>query len=170
MVCAMALLVSACGQSPRPAEPGPTPAAPSSGGATTTPAATPPQAEASLERGHITLNHQIQFETNSDVIREADSTTVLNALVALLRENSQIRRLRVEGHADVRGSDSDNQSLSERRARSVANYLRSHGFDSITFEPVGYGHTQPLCPEDTDACHERNRRVEFTITDPAVAQ
>lgn len=172
-VCALALLVGACGgDSARAAEPAPSNPPPASGGETTPPpaqpttAAAPQHPEVVLERGHITLNHQIQFETNSDVIREAESAAVLNDLIALLRENPQIRRLRVEGHADVRGSAADNQRLSERRARAVAEYLRTHGFASITFEPVGYGKTQPLCSEDTDACHERNRRVEFTIIDP----
>lgn len=165
----LVLFALACGETPRPANTTPPS---SSGGATTpapetTPAAPTTHTEAVLANGHITLNHQIQFETNSDVIRENESSSVLNDLVALLRENTQIRRLRVEGHADQRGSESDNQSLSERRAAAVANYLRNHGFASITIESVGYGHTRPLCSDDTDACHERNRRVELTITDPA---
>lgn len=167
---ALVLFAAACGETPRASN---TTAPTSSGGSTTpttpTSAATTTHAEAVLANGHITLNHQIQFETNSDVIREAESASVLNDLVALLRENTQIRRIRVEGHADQRGSESDNQSLSERRATAVAAYLRNHGFESITIEPVGYGHTRPLCTDDTDACHERNRRVELTITDPAPA-
>jgi len=172
MAPALVLFAIACGESPRPTPtPTPTPA-PSSGGATTPAPTTTAQtthAEVVLNNGHITLNHQIQFETNSDVIRENESASVLNDLVALLRENAQIRRLRVEGHADQRGSEADNQSLSERRAASVAAYLRNHGFSSITVESVGYGHSRPVCNEDTDACHERNRRVELTITDPAPA-
>lgn len=169
------LLATACGESAR-TQPAPQPA-PSGGESTPQPAPQPtpepqPQpapahTEAVLSGGHITLNHQIQFETNRDAIQEAASASVLSDLVALLRENSQIRRLRVEGHADVRGNDQVNQQLSERRAAAVAAYLRTHGFESITIESVGYGHSRPLCSEDTDACHERNRRVEFTITDPA---
>lgn len=122
--------------------------------------------EAHLDRGHITLEHQILFDTDSDRIREQDSQTVLNDLIALLRENSNIRRIRVEGHTDLRGDARRNQNLSQRRAQAVADYLRSHGFPSIEFEAVGYGQTQPLCRENTDACHDRNRRVEFTILDP----
>ncbi len=166
---ALVLFAFACGESPRPSQPAPQP---SSGNQATAPAANAAPAahtEVVLNNGHITLNHQIQFETNSDVIRESESASVLNDLIALLRENAQIRRVRVEGHADVRGDAAANQSLSQRRAASVAAYLRGHGLDAITFEPVGLGNTRPLCSEDTDECHERNRRVELTITDPAPA-
>ncbi len=167
---ALVLFAFACGESPRPAQPAPQP---SSGNQATTPpaanAAPAAHTEVVLNNGHITLNHQIQFETNSDVIRESESASVLNDLIALLRENAQIRRVRVEGHADVRGDAAANQSLSQRRAASVAAYLRSHGLEAITFEPVGLGNTRPLCSEDTDECHERNRRVELTITEPAPA-
>jgi outer membrane protein OmpA-like peptidoglycan-associated protein len=112
---------------------------------------------------------QLTFDYDSDHIQEEQSRTVLDALVALMRQNPQIRRVRVEGHTDLRGNASHNQELSQRRAQAVMVYLRAHGFESIQFEAVGYGMDQPLCREDNDACHDRNRRVEFTITDPAAA-
>ena len=120
-----------------------------------------------FERGHITLSQQIQFATNSDEIHQESSEAVLRDLASLLRENQQIRRIRVEGHTDLRGDAAANLDLSQRRARAVAHYLETHGASNVTFESVGYGITQPLCREETDACHERNRRVEFTVTDPA---
>ncbi len=129
----------------------------------------PVHAEAHLAGGHITLEHQILFDTDSDHIQEQQSQATLTDLVALLRENTQVRRIRVEGHTDTRGDASHNQRLSQRRAQAVADYLRGHGFESIQFEATGNGATQPLCSEATDACHDRNRRVEFTITEPAAA-
>lgn len=120
-----------------------------------------------FERGHITLSQQIQFATNSDEIQEGQSEAVLRDLAALLRDNQQIRRVRVEGHTDLRGDAAANLDLSQRRSRSVARYLESHGASNVTFEAVGFGITQQLCREETDACHDRNRRVEFTVTDPA---
>ena len=131
-----------------------------------TPAPAPAPEEVHVSHGHMTLEHQIQFDSGSDHIREDASQGPLNALVAVLRSNTQLRRVRVEGHTDERGGHGDNQSLSQRRAQAVADYLRGHGFPNVQFEAVGYGETQPLCREDTDACHERNRRVEFTVTDP----
>ncbi|MFO0630649.1 MAG: OmpA family protein [Polyangiales bacterium] len=158
--------LAACASTPAPA-PAPAPMV-----VTPAPAPAPAPApvahtEAQLQGGHITLQHQITFDYDSDHIQESQSQTVLNDLIALMRENTQIRRVRVEGHTDVRGSASHNQELSERRAQAVAAYLRGHGFANIQFEAVGYGQTQPLCRDDNDACHDRNRRVEFTITEPA---
>jgi outer membrane protein OmpA-like peptidoglycan-associated protein len=134
---------------------------------TTETASAPAHAEAHMDHGHITLEHQIQFETQSDHIQEDASRGPLDELIAVFRENPQIRKVRIEGHADVRGSAAINQDLSQRRAAAVAAYLRSHGLSNIEFEPVGYGASQRLCTEDTDACHDRNRRVEFTVTEPA---
>lgn len=146
------LALSACGQSPR---------------AQWSPTGTGVFGSLAFERGHITLSQQIQFATNSDQIQEGQSETVLRDLAALLRDNPQIRAVRVEGHTDLRGDAAANLDLSQRRARSVAAYLGSHGASNVRFESVGYGVTQPLCREDNDGCHDRNRRVEFTVTDPA---
>ena len=52
----------------------------------------------------------------------------------------------------------------------MAAYLRGHGFERIQCAAVRSEQTQPLCREDAAACHDRNRRVEFTITEPAAAQ
>lgn len=158
---------AACASTPAPA-PQPAPmvveAAPAPSPA---PAPAPVHTEAHLSGGHITLEHQILFDTDSDHIQEQQSQATLTDLVALMRENAQIRRVRIEGHTDTRGDASHNQRLSQRRAQAVADYLRGHGFENIQFEAVGNGSTQPLCTDATDACHDRNRRVEFTITEPA---
>lgn len=164
LLAAAALAACASAQTPAPA---PAPIVVAAAPAPAAPAPAPQHAEAHLSGGHITLEHQILFDTDSDHIQEQQSQTTLTDLVALLRENAQIRRLRVEGHTDVRGDASHNQRLSQRRAQAVADYLRGHGFESIQFEAVGNGASQPLCSEDTAACHDRNRRVEFTITGPA---
>jgi len=165
-------LAVACGSSQTPAPqtaPAPAPAPAPEPAPTPAPEAAPAPAthtEARLDHGHITLAHQILFDTDSDHIQEEQSQTVLSDLIALLHEIPAIRSIRVEGHSDLRGEARRNQDLSQRRAQAVADYLRVHGFSSVTFEAMGYGPTQPLCRESNDACHERNRRVEFTITDP----
>lgn len=123
-----------------------------------------------VNRGHITLTQQIQFATSSAEIQEGQSENVLRDLASLLRDNPQIRAIRIEGHTDLRGDAASNLELSQQRARSVAQYLSRHGGASVRFDPVGYGITQPLCREDADSCHDRNRRVEFSVTDPAPGQ
>ncbi|GGB29207.1 cell envelope biogenesis protein OmpA [Sphingomonas metalli] len=69
----------------------------------------------------------------------------------------------VYGHTDSTGSDAYNQTLSERRATSVADYLASHGVQSARIGTRGYGETQPIASNDTDEGRAANRRVEIKI-------
>jgi outer membrane protein OmpA-like peptidoglycan-associated protein len=69
----------------------------------------------------------------------------------------------VYGHTDSTGSDVYNQTLSERRATSVADYLAGHGVQSARIGTRGYGETQPIASNDTDAGRAANRRVEVKI-------
>jgi len=69
----------------------------------------------------------------------------------------------VYGHTDSTGSDAYNQTLSERRARSVADYLSGHGVQAARIGTRGYGKTQPIASNDTDAGRAANRRVEVKI-------
>jgi outer membrane protein OmpA-like peptidoglycan-associated protein len=69
----------------------------------------------------------------------------------------------VYGHTDSTGSDAYNQDLSERRATSVADYLAGHGVQTARIGTRGYGETQPIAANDTDAGRAANRRVEIKI-------
>ena len=69
----------------------------------------------------------------------------------------------VLGHTDSTGSDEYNQALSERRAQSVANYLSAHGVDHGRIGTRGYGETQPIASNETEAGRSENRRVEIKI-------
>ena len=69
----------------------------------------------------------------------------------------------VYGHTDSTGSDAYNQTLSERRARSVADYLTSNGVNSARIATRGFGETQPIASNDTEEGRAENRRVEIKI-------
>ncbi|WP_342657934.1 OmpA family protein [Sphingomonas sp. NY01] len=69
----------------------------------------------------------------------------------------------VYGHTDSTGSDAYNQTLSERRAVSVADYLSSRGVQRARIGTRGFGKTQPIESNDTDAGRAANRRVEIKI-------
>jgi len=69
----------------------------------------------------------------------------------------------VYGHTDSTGSDAYNQTLSERRARAVADYLSGQGVQPARIGTRGYGETQPIAPNDTDPGRAANRRVEVKI-------
>ncbi|MBW8685807.1 OmpA family protein [Chitinophaga rhizophila] len=71
--------------------------------------------------------------------------------------------VRVEGHTDTTGTDAYNMGLSERRANSVATYLKSQGVASNRVQTYWYGARQPLVPNNSDANKAKNRRVEFSI-------
>ncbi len=69
----------------------------------------------------------------------------------------------VYGHTDSDGSDAYNQGLSERRAVSVADYLNAHGIQSARIATRGYGESQPIASNATEAGKAANRRVEIKI-------
>jgi outer membrane protein OmpA-like peptidoglycan-associated protein len=69
----------------------------------------------------------------------------------------------VYGHTDSTGSDGYNQTLSERRATSVADYLAGRGVQPARIGTRGFGETQPIASNDTDAGRAANRRVEVKI-------
>lgn len=69
----------------------------------------------------------------------------------------------VLGHTDSTGSDAYNQSLSERRSQSVANYLAGHGVARARMGIRGYGEAQPIASNETEAGRSENRRVEIKV-------
>jgi len=117
----------------------------------------------------IRINQKIFFELNSARIEE-ESYLILNQVALTMKANPQIEKIRVEGHADERGSDDYNLLLTQKRAESVMEYIISRGVDPKRIEAVGYGELRPLIEESNEGAWELNRRVEFTIVesgDPA---
>jgi len=69
----------------------------------------------------------------------------------------------VYGHTDSTGSADYNQTLSERRAKAVADYLTSRGVAPARIRWQGFGESQPIASNDTEEGRARNRRVEIKI-------
>ena len=69
----------------------------------------------------------------------------------------------IGGHTDSVGSDSYNQKLSEQRAKAVCDYLISQGVDKARLSYKGYGESEPIATNETEAGRQRNRRVELKI-------
>ena len=103
----------------------------------------------------------VLFDTNSAYLR-SEAYPVLNEAVSFLKENPNVK-VRVEGHADTSGNDRINQPLSERRARSVADYLTAHGISPDRVSSVGYGSKRPRQSNDTAEGRQQNRRMEFVF-------
>lgn len=103
----------------------------------------------------------ITFSTGNADIR-SDFFPVLNSVAKVLAEFNQTS-IRVTGHTDSTGSDSINQPLSERRADSVAMYLRSQKVASARIQAYGYGSRYPIASNDSASGREQNRRVELEL-------
>ncbi|MBR1632415.1 MAG: OmpA family protein [Bacteroidales bacterium] len=69
----------------------------------------------------------------------------------------------IGGHTDSVGSDSYNQKLSEQRAKAVHDYIVSQGVDKSRLSYKGYGESEPIATNETEAGRQRNRRVELKI-------
>ena len=88
---------------------------------------------------------------------------IIRAHADYLKGNASARVL-LEGHADERGSREYNLGLGERRGNSVLDLMRAEGVSSSQVEVVSYGEERPVCRQTSDACWERNRRVEIVYT------
>lgn len=112
---------------------------------------------------NITLNMpgNVTFATDSSDLSPA-FFDVLNSVGKVLGEFEKTV-VEVAGHTDSTGSESYNQSLSERRANSVASYLKSQGVLSERLITVGMGELRPVADNTSAAGKQANRRVEITM-------
>jgi OOP family OmpA-OmpF porin len=104
---------------------------------------------------------KIRFETGRATI-DPDSAGLLDRLVetALRCPNANIE---IAGHTDANGEDAFNQTLSEKRAQAVTDYLVKAGLPANRFTAVGYGSSQPVASNDTDEGKAQNRRIDFVV-------
>lgn len=116
----------------------------------------------------VTFDSGLLYDFDSDVVK-ADARTNLRELALSLSKYPD-SDLQIIGHTDSQGSDSYNQTLSERRARSAANYLSSQGVASSRIMTRGLGEMEPVATNDTDAGRMANRRVEVAIYASAAAR
>ncbi|VXC12926.1 MULTISPECIES: OmpA family protein [unclassified Pseudomonas] len=103
----------------------------------------------------------ITFASNSADISSSFYPT-LNSLVLVFKEFNK-NGVNIVGHTDSTGSQALNQSLSQRRAQSVANYLSANGVPGQRISAYGAGPSQPIASNATDAGRAQNRRVEINL-------
>lgn len=101
------------------------------------------------------------FALNSASLNES-SKSQLNDLVAFLNEYPQAEVV-VTGHTDSTGAAAYNQTLSEKRAKAVADEIASQGIDSSRIHWKGQGESQPIATNSTAQGRELNRRVDIVI-------
>jgi outer membrane protein OmpA-like peptidoglycan-associated protein len=118
-----------------------------------------------VTKDKIEIKKQIKFATGSAKIVGAESQQILSEVAQALRDNPQIKRVRIEGHTDSVGDDNFNLKLSQNRANSVMSALLTNGIAPDRMEAVGYGETRPIASNATASGRAENRRTEFNIVE-----
>lgn len=112
--------------------------------------------------GQPLILKNIVFDLNKSNLLE-QSYVELDKLVKYLKRNPTFK-INIIGHTDNIGSEIDKKNLSEARAKSVADYLVSHGINNKNIHHLGLGSLKPIATNDTEEERQKNRRVEFTIS------
>src|SRR4030042_6054239 len=115
-----------------------------------------------LENQKIDATLKINFDVDKDAIKPTEATKLdeLAGVFTKYPENIVV----LEGHTDADGSEAYNQTLSEKRARSVENYLRGKNLNIASLSSTGYGETRPVASNETQEGKAMNRRVEIKIS------
>lgn len=110
----------------------------------------------------VTIIRNIYFDFDKSTLKP-ESYTELNKLEEMLKTNPTMK-VEIAGHTDSKGSDSYNETLSQKRAQSVVKYLVGKGIDNNRLTAKGYGESKPIASnDDEDEGRELNRRTEFII-------
>lgn len=106
---------------------------------------------------------------DSDILFAIDSATLDGGAQSSLEEAAGVlaqypkTAVVVQGHTDSSGTEEHNQGLSERRARSVSNYLMQRGVSAARLATLGFGEAAPVADNSTASGRARNRRVDVML-------
>lgn len=109
----------------------------------------------------LNMPGNVTFATDSAALRP-EFFDVLNSVATVLNEYEKTMIV-ITGHTDSRGSAAYNMQLSQERAASVGQYLRSQDIKPIRVVTRGAGETRPVATNDTAAGRQQNRRVELRL-------
>ncbi len=110
------------------------------------------------DRVQVPLKTVFYFDFDQSALK-SDTRAALDDQIAALLKTSGIVRL--EGHADARGTREYNLALGERRAKAVANYMAIQGISRSRIETISYGEEKPVAFGETEQSWALNRRVEI---------
>jgi len=116
-----------------------------------------------VEEGiNVEFNSAILFGLNQSTVSTAAQTS-LNDLVTILNKYPDTN-IEIDGHTDNTGTAEYNQTLSEKRANNVGDYIKSKGISAARITTKGLSFTVPKYSNDNPDGRMKNRRVEFLIT------
>jgi OOP family OmpA-OmpF porin len=158
--------VAVVGASPAPPPPPPPP-----------PPEKPPEPppKVVVKDNKIEITEKIQFEVAKATILEA-SFALLQEIADTIKKNPHIKKIAIEGHASSEGEKARNTKLSDERAKAVMKHLVDKGgVPAAALTAKGFGSSKPLADDtkagpDQEANREKNRRVEFNITEQDVTK
>ena len=114
-----------------------------------------------LKVGAKIVLKNIFYDLDKATLRPA-STAELNRLIKLMNDVPTLK-IELGGHTDSQGATAYNQSLSERRAKAVVDYLTKAGISGSRLVSAGYGELEPITTNDTKEGRQLNRRTEFKV-------
>ncbi|NNE68281.1 MAG: OmpA family protein [Pyrinomonadaceae bacterium] len=118
----------------------------------------PPDIDALLRALNMLI---INFASGSANV-PSDKRAILRKASEKINQLPTTAKIEVGGHTDDRGSDANNQKLSERRAEAVANVLLGFGVRRDALTTKGYGESQPKADNKTEQGRFDNRRIQYT--------
>jgi outer membrane protein OmpA-like peptidoglycan-associated protein len=119
-------------------------------------------------RGLIVNMSDVLFDTGSYTLKPGAREKLAKISGIVLAHPGL--NLQIEGHTDSVGGDEFNQTLSERRAGAVRDFLIDQGVGASTVSARGFGKTQPVATNDTSEGRQRNRRVEIVVNGDAIGK
>lgn len=134
--------------------------------ATTTPAPAPDPTTGTEMNDPVIMQLKSNF---SRVFFDFDSAALTQESIDILGENAAILQknpdvsVRIEGHADERGTVDYNLALAAERARKVMDTLTGMGVAPTKLSTVSYGEERPLASDSNPSAWSKNRRAEFTV-------
>jgi peptidoglycan-associated lipoprotein len=133
----------------------PSPPAPTTGPAPRQP---PPQAKMFTEQPVL---KDVLFDANRTEPGRHGTETMKNNARWLIENPGYL--VLIEGHSDYKGTREGNVAAGERRAKAAMDYLIKAGVSASRIQIVSYGSDQPACPEKTEGCAAKSRRVHFLV-------
>ena len=110
---------------------------------------------------NLVKSNKITFEPSSTTL-DTNSQKTIAAIAEVLSQCAEVQ-IEIGGHTDSQGREEMNLNLSQSRADSVLNALRSEKVKMKTLTSIGYGETTPIEDNKTEEGREANRRIEFRL-------
>jgi outer membrane protein OmpA-like peptidoglycan-associated protein len=114
------------------------------------------------DKGDV-LNNKVYYNVNDNYLSEA-SMKAIDEVAEMLRLCPEVE-IEVAGHSDKQSTELFAKALAKNRAQRVYQQLVAMGIDSKRMEVVSYGSSKPVAPNDSPENRQKNRRIEFIVTE-----